>query len=229
MAIEIVIAALATLLVMGGGGGGASSTPTNKPTGSASANKVRLYAQLEALPMLDEDQRLFLIYLAQGESRYNQLAFNDSESEAAAAREAYDKNVEKFAACGYTRAQLGRGSGGRFGRLLPYFVLDLRDYVPCIAPSAINDGIHDIASAIHLARVHQDNPQWDGTVGSLRAGWATPGDLHPTEDRLAKMRATATDAGLGPEFISRRLNKFPSDLGAVLAALQAFDAEQVVS
>jgi len=207
------------------GSGSAPGQGTSK--GSQLANKKLLYAQLQAIPQLDEGQRLCLIYVAQGESRYNPMAFNDSKGEAHAAGEAYDKHAGEFAACGFSRAELARGSGGRFGRLLPYFVRDVAGVLPCIDPKAINDGYTDILSAIRLARVHQDNPQWDGTVGSLRAGWATPGDLHPTEDRLAKMRKTATDAGLGPEFISRKLKPFTRDLPSVLAALITFKNKAV--
>lgn len=222
---SIVVAGLALAAVAMLMGGGSSTRPESPGGGSVSgkalANKKHLYAQLLALPMLTEDQRLFLIYLAQGESRYNPLAFNDDPGERDAALEAFDNNASKFASCGYTREQLGRGSGGRFGRLLPYFVLDLKSVVPCIDPAAINDGIHDIVSAIHLARVFQDRDDWDGTVGSLRAGWRTPGDLSPSEDRLAKMRETAIDAGLGAEFISRKLTKFTDDLRGVLDTLIA--------
>jgi hypothetical protein len=223
--IGIGVGTVAVLISRARASGTAPGQGTSK--GSQSTNKKRLWAQLQAIPQLDDDQRKFFIYVAQGESRYNPMAFNDSPGEARAAGEAYDKHANEFSACGYTRAELARGSGGRFGRLLPYFVRDVAGVLPCIEPSAINDGYTDILSAIRLARIHQDNPQWDGTVGSLRAGWATPGDLHPTENRLAKMRATATDAGLGPEFISRRLKPITRDLPGVLAALLTFKNKAV--
>lgn len=186
------------------------------------SNKVRLYSQLRALPMLTEDQRLFLMLVAHGESRYNPRAHNDSPSEVRASARAYDRIADRFAACDRGRDQYTIGSAGRFGRLVPYFADDLRDVVPCIDPLAIFDGLHDIASAIATARGLQGYPTWQGTVVSLRAGWATPGWLDaPPPDKVAKWTRHASEAGLPPDFLTRSLDRFPGDLAAILAALRA--------
>ncbi len=200
--------------------GGSTKPPT---TAEQARNRELLVAQLQALPMLTAAQRNFFVYVAYGESRYSPLAFNASTSEAKAAAEAFDHNASRLRECGYTRKQLGRGSGGRFGRLLPYFVLDLQDVAPCIAPGAINDGVHDLASAIKNAWVLQQKDGWNGTVGSLRAGWATPGDLSPAPERLAKMRNTADAAGIGAAFIDSAIPMMPGpeQLGAIIEILQA--------
>lgn len=229
MAIGVAIAALATLLVMGGGSG-ASSTPTNKPTGSASANKVRLYAQLEALPMLDEDQRLTLILIAQGETSgtYSPNAHNDSDSEVDASRRAWKNVAERFADCGRPADEYIIGSIGRFQRLAPYFANDLRHVIPCVDPQLGFDGLHDIVSAISYAAWITRLASWNGRVSGLRGGWATPEWVDgPPADKLAKWRGHAEDAGLGGAFLDRKIKRFPDDLGAVLAALQAFDAQTV--
>ena len=94
----------------GGGIGGGSMQGTDKQ---------KLYAQLEALPMLDEDQRLFLMLVAHGESRYHPRAHNDSESERDASAKAYDRIAARFSGCGRTREQYAIGSVGRFQRLAP--------------------------------------------------------------------------------------------------------------
>lgn len=220
MGVGIAIAALAALLLAGGGGAAPPKYTPDPEGGSTAQYKQQLYDQLLALPMLEEEHRLFLIYVARGESRYDPHSFNDDPGEAKAAGEAYDNNAERFANCPYPRSAYVNGSGGRFGRLQPYFALDLEDLEPCINPAAINDGLHDIVSAISLAVWIQNQPGWKGTVGSLRAGWATPYNLNPTADRLAKMRKTAAAAGVGASFIDRKIKPFPSDLGAVLAALR---------
>lgn len=208
----------------GGGGGGGGGTYEPPKPGEAMTNKQRLYAQLRSLPMLTEDQRLFLMLVAHGESGYNPKAFNDSAGEASAAGRAFERLRDKLAPCGRPKAAYATGSGGRFGRLVPYFVNDLWSVVPCIEPDAIGDGVHDIVSAVNTAHALQGYDSWQGTVASLRAGWATPGWMDaPPPDKVAKWTKHADamlnggrDAG---EFMRTKLTRFPGDLRPILDAL----------
>ena len=211
-------------------GGSGTSTPTG-PTGDAVTNKQKLYAQLRSLPMLTEDQRLFLMLVAHGESNYNPKAFNDSEAEAAASARAFERLQEQGRIdpdCGYTRENLGTGSGGRFGRLVAYYVNDLREVVPCIKPESIGDGLHDIVSAVATARALQGYATWNGTIGGLRGGWGTPAWLDGAPaDKIAKWARHADEGGFsgeigrgGMEFLARPLTRFTGDLRGVLRSLQ---------
>ena len=214
---------LATVAVASSAGtdsGGTTPTPT--PGGGTMTRKQRLYAQLESLPMLDEDQRLFLMLVAYGESGFSPTAHNKSGGEVSASERAFDRIRERFASCPFTREQYAIGSGGRFGRLVPYFCNDLRDVVPCIDPQAIFDGVHDIASAIATAHALQGYASWQGTVVSLRAGWATPGWMDaPPAAKVEKWTRHANEVGLPAGFVNKTLARFPSDTAAVLHALQS--------
>lgn len=213
---------LATVAVASSSGtdsGGTTPTPT---PGGTMTRKQRLYAQLESLPMLDEDQRLFLMLVAYGESGFSPTAHNKSGGEVSASERAFDRIRERFASCPFTREQYAIGSGGRFGRLVPYFCNDLRDVVPCIDPQAIFDGVHDIASAIATAHALQGYASWQGTVVSLRAGWATPGWMDaPPAAKVEKWTRHANEVGLPAGFVNKTLARFPSDTAAVLHALQS--------
>ncbi len=201
-------------------GGGSSAPPTSE---EATAFRAQLWAQLQQIPdyLIDDDQRRFALYVGYGESRWNPRAHNDSASEVAASVTAYNRIAGRFAGCNIPRARYVRGSGGRFGRLLPYFCSDLREVVPCADPDLIFDGVHDIVSLVKLAGDLQDNPTWQGTVGSLRAGWKTPGNLRPSAARLAKMRKSAVKAGLEASFIDQKIARFTKNLDAIRNALLA--------
>lgn len=224
---------LLALLALSGGKRSSSDAPSyggDDPGAGAMTKKQRLYAMLRALPQLTEDQRLFLMLVAYGESGYSPNAFNKSAGEAAAAGKAYDRIAATFASCGRSRADYATGSGGLFGRLVPYFCNDLRHVEPCIDPKRINDPVLDIASAIVNAHALQGYHSWQGTVGSLRAGWATPGWMDaPPPAKLAKWRGHAKAVGLSPAFIDTKLDKFPSDIESVIATLRAFEGGGGVS
>lgn len=208
--------------VLASSSGESSTTPTPTPTPSGTmTRKQRLYAQLESLPMLDEDQRLFLMLVAYGESGFSPTAHNKSGGEVSASERAFDRIADRFAACGRPKSAYTIGSGGRFGRLVPYFCNDLRSVVPCIDPQSIFDGVHDIASAIATAHALQGYASWQGTVVSLRAGWATPGWMDaPPASKVEKWTRHANEVGLPAGFVNRSLARFPDDLAAVLHALQ---------
>lgn len=214
---------LATVAVASSSGTSDGGTTPPPPLGGGSmTRKQRLYAQLESLPMLDEDQRLFLMLVAYGESGFSPTAHNKSGGEVSASERAFDRIADRFAACGRPKSAYTIGSGGRFGRLVPYYCNDLRDVVPCIDPQTIFDGVHDIASAIATAHALQGYASWQGTVVSLRAGWATPGWMDaPPASKVEKWTRHANEVHLPAGFINKTLARFPSDLAAVLHALQA--------
>lgn len=227
------LAALAFAWAVWPSSSAASVPPVQPPNpGDPMTHKQRLYAQLRALPMLTEDQRLALMLVAHGESGYKPTAFNRSASEAAAAGRAYDRLAEQGrlnAACAYTRAELAVGSAGRFQRLVPYFVNDLRDVVPCLRVAQMTDGLHDLVSAIATAAALTRNRNWNGRVSGLRGGWGTLAWLDGAPaDKLEKWTRHAREGGFAgtndpadaAAFLRRTLTPFPSDLGAVLEALE---------
>ncbi len=230
----VVSAIAATAVALAFGSSGASAKPpTDVPTGGPMSAKQRLYAQLRAIAELTEDQRLFLMLVAHGESNYHASAFNKSAGEAAAAGKAYDRIAAELGACGRPRAEYVRGSGGRFGRLVPYYVHDLRNVVHCIDPATIGDGLHDIVSAIANAHALQGYASWNGLVSGLRGGWGTIAWLDaPPPDKVAKWRRHATEAHLmgagvdGGAFLDRPLADFPgpSQLPTILGELMALRA-----
>ena len=193
--------------------------------------KQKLYAQLRSLPELTEDQRLTLMFIAHGESGYSQNAHNDSASESAAAGTAYDRLASQGrlnAACGYTRQELAIGSIGRFQRLAPYFVHDLRDVAPCIKPAAARDGVHDIASAIATAAALSRYPNWNGEVLGIRGGWGTPGWVDgdapaATQAKWLRHIAEGGFAGAGGSaeaFLHRKITRFPQLTRAIVERLK---------
>ena len=172
--------AAATVLVIVAASGTSSAATPPKPTppvpGGKLTRKQFLYAQLESLSQLTEDQRLFLMLVAYGETggTWKTTAHNDTASEVAASAKAYDRIADEVAACGRPKSAYVIGSGGRFQRLVPYFVHDLRTLVPCIDPQAVFDGVHDIVSAVANAHALTTRyPSWNGKVSGLRGGWGT--------------------------------------------------------
>lgn len=240
-ALTLAAAAVGWLALSGSSSAVPSSSDPIEPTpGGPMTNKQRLYAQLRALPQLTEDQRLFLILVAHGESNYNPRAHNDSAGERAASRVAYGRIAAKLDTCGRPRAEFEIGSGGRFGRLIPYFVNDLWGVRQCIDPQEVFGAFWDIPSAIRTCHALQGYASYTGTVGSLRAGFGTPGWMDaPPADKLAKWRRHANEARLmgagvnGGAFIDRNLTRFPggttASLQSIVETLQAFAGGGAVS
>lgn len=203
--------------------------------GNMASNALVLWSQLRAVRSLTENQRLFLMLVAKGESNYSPTAWNKTPSESAAAGRAYDRLLEQdrlSAACSYTREELAIGSVGRFQRLAPYFVNDLRNVKPCADPQLDGrDGFWDIVSAIATAAALSRNGSWNGRVSGLRGGWGTLAWLGgPPADKVAKWRGHARAAKLmgegrdGGLFLDVVLTPFPSELGPVVADLLAHRA-----
>lgn len=218
-------------LVVSSSSSASTPTPTPEPTdGGNMSRAARLWAQLRAISSLDENQRLFLMLVAKGESNYSPTAHNKSAGEVAASAKAYDRLAGELAATGRPRAAYVIGSGGRFQRLVPYFAHDLRSIAPSIDPQAVFDGMHDIVSAVANAHALSTRyPKWNGKASGLRGGWGTLAWLdNPPADKVEKWRGHAREAKLmgasadGGLFLDVKLNPFPGDLVAVLRDLKAF-------
>ena len=201
-------------------------------------NKQRLYAQLRALPMLTEDQRLAMMLIAKGESNYSPRAWNRKASEVEASERAYQNLLDQGRldpACAWTREQLAVGSVGRFQRLGPYFANDLRELKPCASPTMHGlDGVHDLVSALVTAHAISNNypTRWNRRISGLRGAWGTlswlEGDApdatmakwvgHAKEEDLAGLNTTVSQA---QAFLQRELTPFPRVTPAMMALIRS--------
>ena len=197
--------------------------------------KQHLWAMLRALPELTEDQRLFVMLVAHGETggTYRSTAHNDTPSEVAASVKAWDKNpslAQRLTACGAGgRDAWAIGSGGYGGRLVPYFGDDMLDAgLPC-HPTGVFDPHLSLVSSIITAHKLQQLPAWQRsarTVANLRVGYYGPAYMDdPPADRVAKYERHADDAHLGAGFVDRVLPEFPGPASghAMLARLRAME------
>lgn len=201
-------------------------------------NKQKLYAQLRALPMLTEDQRLAMVLIAKGESNYSPKAWNKSASERAASATAYRRLLDQGRldpACAWTEDRLAIGSVGRFQRLGPYFTNDLRELRPCASPTVEGfDGFHDLVAALVSAHAITNNyaDRWNRRISGLRGAWGTlswiEGDApdatiakwvgHAKDENLAGPNTTVSQA---QAFLQRPLTPFPRVTPAMMALIRA--------
>ena len=167
--------------------------------------------------------------VAYGESRGSPTAHNDTSSEIAASEKAWDKYTglrTYLLGCGLGgRAEWAIGSGGYFGRLVPYFGDDMRA-IGCVGPRDVFDPLLSIVSGILTAYKLQQWDSWKAnpTVGTLRTGWGWPANMSdPPPEKLAKYIKHAKKVGLPPDFVSRTLTLFPgpSKARAILARLKS--------
>lgn len=198
--------------------------------------KQVLYAKLESLPQLSEDQRLFFMLTAYRESAatWKPTAHNDTASEVAYSAKAFDDDDvgPKLIACA-PRERWVIGSGGLFGRLVPYFGLDcLKIFGKCVEPEKIFDADYDIVSACITAAGLQKREAWDKnpTVGVLRTGWGWPAAMgNPPADRIAKYKRDAAKVGLPADFVDRKLDDFPSTPAMLRAMFETLKKGGAVS
>lgn len=194
----------------------ASVKPTPSTGGSA---KVRLYDMLRALPELTEDQRLYIMLTAYGETggSFRPTAHNDTPSEVAASQAAWDNNptlAAKLVNCGHGGEDAWAiGSGGYGGRLVPYFGNDMiRGSLTC-DPKLVFEARHSLLSAIITAYYMQQTWQYKAsakTVKNLRAGFYGLAYIkNPPADRIAKYKKHAAAIGLPESFVDRPLTTFP--------------------
>ncbi len=185
------------------------------------ALRRELEAQLRGIRALTLVQRRMLVLIAYGESRFNPATFNGDAVERNAAEAAFERLASNFASCGGTKASYGTGSGGRFGRLVPYYANDLWHVQPCIAPATIHDGRHDLVSAVVCAHAIGGHPNFAGTVLSMRAGWATLEWLQdPPAEKREKWARHAEELGYGASFLDAELPRFPGHAPTLLDALR---------
>lgn len=204
-----------------------SSTPDTPPPPKPStggSHKQKLWSMLRALPELTEDQRLFIMLVAYGETggTFRATAHNDLPSEVLASVKAWDNNptlAAKLVNCGAGgRDSWAIGSGGYGGRLGPYFGNDmLRARLEC-NPELLFDPIHSLISALVTAHYIQKGPHWKAsakTVKNLRAGYYGLAYIkNPPADRIEKYRKHAQAVGMSPDFVDVKLTDFPSPAAA---------------
>lgn len=194
-----------------------STTPTT--TEDPMTPKARLYAMLRAIPQLTEDQRLFVMLVAYGETggTWRSTAHNDTASEVAASVKAWENNPElaQRLAVFAPKAQWCRGSGGYGGRLIPYFGDDMLDagLPEFCRPEGVFDPRLSVVSTIITAAKIQRTNAWersDKTVANLRVGFYGLNYVdRPPADRVAKYRAHALKVRLPGDFVGRVLPDFP--------------------
>lgn len=193
--------------------------------------KQTLYAKLGLLSQVEEDQRLFVMLVAYGETggTWKSTAHNDTPSEVEASRDAWDGNptlAAKIVAKGFTRDQVAIGSGGYGGRLVPYFCDDMLDAKLPVNPRGVFDPNLSIVSTIIACHKLQQWRQWrdgGGTVAALRGGFWWPAKMDDLPaDRIAKYRRHAEAVHLPADFVDRELAEFPgpSQGAAMLATLK---------
>lgn len=180
--------------------------------------KKRLYAMLRALPMLTEDQRLFVMLVAFGETggTYKASAHNDTPSEVAASRKAMDNEdlTRRLLGCNAGGVdEWAIGSGGFGGRLVPYFGDDMLDVgLPC-SPRGVFDPVLSLVSTILVAWKLQQTKGWARsakTVANLRVGYyglAYIDDVPP--ERREKYIRHAEEVHLPDGFVDVVLTEFP--------------------
>ena len=208
--------------------------PVPSEPSSGGSNKAALYAMLRALPQLTEDQRLFIMLVAYGETggTFRASAHNDTDSEVAASLKAWSNNptlTAKLEANGIDRDQWAIGSGGYGGRLVPYFGDDMLDakLYDAVRPQLVFDPVYSLLSSLIVAWKLQQGSKWknsDRTVKNLRAGYYGLAYIaNPPADRIAKYRKHAEAVGLSPNFVDTVLPTFPSPAKAkaMLAILRA--------
>lgn len=204
-----------------------------------------------AAASIPEEWTQILGFIAYGESGWNNLVglgmpelFPDwakpnrkasssaQAHEAAAARKAWERNQERFAACGHPPEAYWFGSGGWFG-LLPangLAKLDGTGELGCLPPSTVFDPAVSILMACGFARALMG---WEGfrehpTRLNLRVGWGNPsamGDhaiLTAKRPRYEKHRKACK---LPPGWLDQRIGTPPPvNFASMLSAMKAIAA-----
>lgn len=217
---------IALVLLAAGGSSKAADAPSSgvpSQGGDKVERKKLLYAKLQQLP-LAESQRLFVMLVAYGETggTWKATAHNNTASEVAASRKAWDNNATlaaKLTALGHGgKDAWAIGSGGYGGRLVPYFGDDMLDagLASLATPQGVFDPDLSIVSTILTCWKLQQTGGWavNPTVGNLRVGFYGPGYMgtHPPADRIAKYKRHASEVGLdagAPNFVMSTLPMFP--------------------
>lgn len=194
--------------------GSAAANDGGYPTGPPSkAGHAELLGVVDRMGAPDE-WGTFLSAVGYWESKFNNLAENDSPTEAAAARRAYDRARSKgrFSGSPWPESAYTFGSGGWYG-LIPANAMegfagtDLENLDP---RAAIHDPITSTILALEYARRIFHWAAFDGTWLSLRVGFANPSKMGD------------------PEFVAKVRERFAESLRAI-GAPESFMHRQVVS
>lgn len=195
----------AALLVVGLASRDANASPAQNQSSIDRVAAVRGLAAEAGLPAEWGD---FLALVAWRESKGTPTAKNDSASEAAAAENAYRRNEEKFAACGYGE-EAYEYSGGWFGIMPANGLAQLREEWRCMPPSSVFDPRVSLAMAVGFARglmewkAYAARPTWL----NLRAMWGWPAKGGDASYLAAARREYIKDAravGLAESWLDRR-------------------------
>jgi len=248
-------AALGVALVAGGPTGG-SGAANDAPI--AEAGLGDLVAVMDAA-QLPEDWQIFLAAVAWGESRWNSdvgLGPNDhpgrppwlrrskasaglQRAEAKAALRAYRHNANRFAGSPWPEDRYTWGSGGYFGMLPAYAVINgfaaTPQWIPQIDPWDVTDPIVSVVCAVGFARGlmrWRQFKQGGGTWLALRVGWGRPGSMaskgRQNQVRPKLARALA-ELGVPESFMYRKVPQLTIPKGAALLSLiEAREAAAVV-
>lgn len=217
--VELLLLLAGFVLVAGGGdddGGGSPSSGGDDGMSGEGTRKQQLWTMLRSVPELDDVQREFMMLTAKGEGNYNPKAHNDSTGEVAASAAAFTGPLRtRLRSWGYPDSAWVIGSGGRFGRLAPYFGDDWFDvFGTPIDPAKLFVSPYDLISALKNARALQQYDAFKAkpTVGTLRLGWWGPGKMKAPQDaaRLQKYRDVAEGEKLRPGLIDMPIAPFPS-------------------
>lgn len=212
-------------IVFGSGGKAKGADVVKKPEyipPKGESPKQHLYAMLRAIPELTEDQRLFIVFVAHGETgaTYKPTAHNDTTSEVNASRKAWANSpslaerLRMYSGLGVDAWAIG--SGGYGGRLFPYFGDDMLDAWPgaAVTPVMLFQPLPSLASSLITAHKLQQLPGWknsDHTAGALRIGYygiAYMDDPLPPERRSKYLRHLR-DSGIGEPFLGHVIPEFP--------------------
>lgn len=194
-----------------------STVSTNPKVVPVTQGRKDFVALLQRLPLTSR-QVDFCVLWAYGESRFHVTAHNDSAGEVAASRRAWARVASRFAGCSWPAESYQIGSGGYFGRLVPYFADDMRGVVDCIDPRAVFTDAASVISGIRMFADLQRNPSWtaDPTVTRLRAGGLSlraMADVPP--DRAEKYARHARELGLPAAFVRGTVERFPNDVATL--------------
>lgn len=196
---------------------GEDPSPSNDP--AKSARKQMLWSMLRSLHQLTEDQRLFVMLVAYGETQgtWKSTSHNDTPSEVEASVKAWDaapKLAARLTACKHGgKDAWAIGSGGYGGRLVPYFGQDMLDAkLPC-DPQGVFEPKLSLLSSIITAHKLQQTSGWRKSakmVKNLRAGYYGLGYIRkPPADRVEKYKRHAKAVGMSDTFVDQVLTEFP--------------------
>ena len=198
------------LLIAGSAAANDGGYPTGPPSRAGHAELLGVVDNMGA----PREWGTFFAAVAYWESKFNNLAENTSTGEAAAAKRAYDRAIDKGRLDGspWPASAYTFGSGGWYG-MIPangmkaFHGTDLELLDP---RAAVHDPVTSTIMAIEYARRIFGWAAFDGTWLSLRVGFANPSKMGD------------------PDFVAKVRGRFAESLRAI-GAPESFMHERVVS